>query len=104
MRTTLNQDAIRETDGSILHVDRFGLSIGSVSVGLPLSCTSDDVYRRYLDLLRLLQRGPVETVHPPLADIRVLSEATRTDAGFVRRRLDALQRDQAPVSGKWAPP
>ena len=100
VRTTLNQDAIREGDESTLHVDRFGLSIGSVSVGLPLSCTSEDVYRRYLDLLRLLQRGPVEIVHPPLDDLRALSEATGNDDGFVRRRLEVLQRDEPSVSGK----
>ncbi len=89
MALTETQDAVG--GGDALHVDRFGLSIGPVSVGLPLACTSDDVYRRYLDLLRLLQRGPCELVQPPAADLDALAKATSTDGTFVARRLAALQ-------------
>lgn len=74
-----------------LHVDHFGLSIGPVSVGLPLSCTADDVYRRYLDLMRMLQRGPVAVIVAPPADLDALAAATRCDAEFIARRLAALQ-------------
>lgn len=74
-----------------LHVDHFGLSIGPVSVGLPLACTADDVYRRYLDLMRMLQRGPVTVIVAPPADLDALAEATRSDVGFIARRLTALQ-------------
>ena len=89
MALTETQDAIG--GDSSLHVDRFGLSIGSVSVGLPMSCTADDVYQRYLDLLRLLQRGPVTAMNAPIADLKALSDATGTDCAFVARRLAALQ-------------
>lgn len=74
-----------------LHVDHFGLSIGAVSIGLPLACTADDVYRRYLDLMRMLHRGPVAVIVAPPADLDALAEATRCDTGFVARRLAALQ-------------
>ena len=75
-----------------LRVDHFGLSIGSVSVGLPLAGTSDDVYRRYLDLLRLLQRGPLTTLPTPEDDLRTLAIATSTTPAYVARRLSALGR------------
>mgnify|MGYP006255514291 CR=1 FL=1 len=74
-----------------LHVDHFGLSIGPVSVGLPMSCTADDVYGRYLDLLRIVRRGPVKPFDVPVADLQVLSDATATDRAYVARRLAALQ-------------
>jgi hypothetical protein len=74
-----------------LHVDHFGLSIGLVSVGLPLSCTPDDVYRRYLDLMRLMQRGPIDKFEAPSADLQALSDATFADCTYVARRLIALQ-------------
>lgn len=76
---------------SSLHVDHFGLCIGPVSVGLPTSCTADDVYRRYLDLLRLIQRGPVDVITPPRDDLLVLAEATGAEPEFVARRIGALQ-------------
>ena len=74
-----------------LHVDRFGLSIGRVSVGLPMACTSDDVYRRYLDLRRILRQGPVDVAGAPSTDLQALAEATSNDAAYVARRLMALQ-------------
>lgn len=74
-----------------LHVDHFGLSIGVVSVGLPPSCTADDVYARYLDLVRLLHRGPASRFDPPNEDVAALSAATGADDEFVIRRLRALQ-------------
>ena len=88
--------ALTETQDTIghdraLHVDHFGLSIGTVSVGLPQSCTTDDVYRRYLDLMRLLQRGPIVVVDAPAADLEALSAATSRDCSFVARRLVSLQ-------------
>jgi hypothetical protein len=61
------QDAIG--GGHSLHVDHFGLSIGWVSVGFPLTCTVDDVYRRYLDLLRIIRRGPVNLINAPIDDL-----------------------------------
>ena len=76
-----------------LHVDNFGLSIGPVSVGLPLHGTSDDVYRRYLDLIGILQNGPLPLVDLPLLDVEALADATNADIDFVTRRLAALQRD-----------
>ncbi|MEM7143046.1 MAG: hypothetical protein AAF548_18630 [Actinomycetota bacterium] len=89
MALTETQDAIGGDDS--LHVDHFGLSIGPVSVGLPLSCTADDVYRRYLDLLRIIRRGPLDVVDAPIGDLQALSDATGTDCGYVARRLAALQ-------------
>ncbi len=74
-----------------LHVDDFGLSIGSVSVGLPFAGTAEDVYRRYLDLMRLLQRGPVSTFVASEADVSALAAATGADVAVVARRLRALQ-------------
>lgn len=85
---TETQDAIGD---DALHVDRFGLSIGPVSVGLPFSCTADDVYRRYLDLLRVLRRGPATTLVASPADLAALATATASDCEFVARRLRALQ-------------
>jgi hypothetical protein len=74
-----------------LHVDHFGLSIGSVSVGLPPSCTADDVYCRYLDLMALLQSGPIVVIEAPEADLEALSEATAEDCAYIARRLASLQ-------------
>ena len=72
-----------------LHVDSFGLSIGDVSVGLPMSCTADTVLLRYLDLVRLCDRrdsgaGDIE------AHLVVLADAVRLDAAAVRARLSQL--------------
>ncbi|GJM38909.1 MAG: hypothetical protein DHS20C19_22760 [Acidimicrobiales bacterium] len=86
---TDTQDAIGGDHS--LHVDHFGLSVGAVSVGLPMTCTADDVYRRYLDLLRLLSRGRVTLVKAPAGDLRALAAATGADDAFVARRLAALQ-------------
>jgi hypothetical protein len=72
-------------------VDHFGLSIGSVSVGLPPSCTADDVYCRYLDLMALLQSGPIVVIEAPVADLEALSEATAEDCAYIARRLTSLQ-------------
>ncbi len=74
-----------------LHVDRFGLSIGPLSVGLPMACTADQVYRRYLDLMRLLQQGPVAVIVAPRADLEALAAATANNVDFIARRLAALQ-------------
>ncbi|MDW3220096.1 MAG: hypothetical protein R8F63_15905 [Acidimicrobiales bacterium] len=89
MAFTDTQDAIGGDHS--LHVDHFGLSIGAVSVGLPTSCTADDVYRRYLDLLRLLRRGPVALITAPAGDLGALAAATGADGAYVARRLAALQ-------------
>jgi hypothetical protein len=86
---TDTQDCV--SNDRALHVDHFGLSIGSVSVGLPRSCTADDVYRRYLDLMALLQRGPMAVIEAPQADLEALSDATSADCTFVARRLASLQ-------------
>jgi len=86
---TETQDAVGGDDS--LHVDHFGLSIGPVSVGLPLARTADDVYRRYLDLLRLLQNGPCTVHEAPVADLTALAAATGSDCAYVARRLAALQ-------------
>lgn len=72
-----------------LHVDSFGLSIGDVSVGLPMSCTADTVLLRYLDLVRLrTQKG--RDVGDVDAHVAVLATAVRLDAGAVRQRLSQL--------------
>jgi hypothetical protein len=84
-------DAYASLGAQTLHVDHFGLCIGSVSVGLPLSCTPDDVYRRYLDLMRLLQAGPIDKFDAPTADLQALSDATFADCAYVAQRLRALQ-------------
>jgi hypothetical protein len=89
MALTETQDSIG--DGRSLHVDHFGLSIGPVSVGLPPARTADDVYRRYLDLMRILQRGPVEVIVAPSEDLAALAQATGVEPGFIARRLAALQ-------------
>jgi hypothetical protein len=75
-----------------LHVDHFGLSIGSLSVGLPASCTADDVYGRYLDLMAMLQQGPVARIDAPREDLVALADATSADTTYVACRLAALQR------------
>lgn len=84
--------------GHSLHVDDHALTIGSVSVGLPRARTSDDVYRRYLDLLDLLQRRAVFVLDPPAADVQALADATAMDAAYVARRLVALQSEARPLS------
>lgn len=77
-----------QLDGD-LHVDSFGLSIGDVSVGLPMSCTADTVLLRYLDLVRLrTQKGRDSGDFE--AHVRVLATAVRLDAGVVRQRLAQL--------------
>ncbi len=73
-----------------LQVDCFGLSIGSVSVGLPVLCTTETVLLRYLDLIRLIQRGPEALVEAPYSDVVVLAEATNMSPDQVVSRLRAL--------------
>ena len=87
---TLTDVQHRFNDHRDLQVDRFGLSIGSVSVGLPICGTADDIFARYLDLLRILQRGPLDLVEPPVADLEALAEASSTDCAFVAQRLRSL--------------
>lgn len=75
-----------------LHADRFALSIGHLSVGLPPCATADHVLERYLDLIRLLRRGPRAAVlRVPDGDLRALARLTRLTPRQVARRLDALQ-------------
>lgn len=75
---------------SALHVDHFGLSIGSMSVGLPMSCTTDTVLLRYLDLVRLLERRDESRAALREVDVEVLATATRLPAATVAERLDAF--------------
>ena len=72
---------------STLQVDGFGLSMGRVSVGLPLACTSDVVLLRYLDLLRLVHGRDVA---PCSADVVVLAAATGLTETQARERLRRL--------------
>lgn len=74
-----------------LQVDGFGLSIGSVSVGLPTSCTADAVLLRYLHLMLLTgRRMEMSPFVAPAGDVDALAVATRLDPATVRRRLDLL--------------
>ena len=92
MALSETQDSI--VGGQALHVDHFGLSIGAVSVGLPPARTADDVYRRYLDLMWILRRGPVGVVVAPPEDLEAMARSTGVDAAFVSCRLAALQAGQ----------
>jgi hypothetical protein len=87
--------AISEWNGALadptLHVDRLGLSIGEVSVGLPMACTTDTVLLRYLDLVRLVHRTEVDQFTPPEADVAVLAEATGLSVECVEQRIRSLQ-------------
>lgn len=87
--------AISEWNGAAadpnLHVDRLGLSIGTVSVGLPMACTTDTVLLRYLDLVRLVHRADGDPFTPPGADVLVLAESTGLTADCVEQRLRSLQ-------------
>ena len=85
--------AIVESDwnlGGALHVDHFGLSMGSTSVGLPVSCTADTVLRRYLDLVRLVERPEAAPAGFERADLEVLAAATHLPVEAVERRLEAF--------------
>lgn len=85
--------AITESDatlGHVLHVDHFGLSIGSASVGLPVSCTTDTVLRRYLDLVRLVEGRSSARVGFERDDLEVLASATHLPVDAVERRLEAI--------------
>jgi hypothetical protein len=74
-----------------LQVDGFGLSIGSVSVGLPTSCTADAVLLRYLHLMLLTGgRTALSPFDAPPGDVDALADATRLDPATVRRRLELL--------------
>jgi hypothetical protein len=74
----------------VLHVDHFGLSIGALSVGLPPSCTADDVLRRYLDLQRLVHRRDPGALRHPDDDVAALAARTGYPTEVVRRRLARL--------------
>ena len=75
-----------------LLVDRFGLSIGIVSVGLPTACTAEAILERYLDLVKLVSRGATVTPYvAPDADVIALAGGTNLSADIVRARLTALQ-------------
>ncbi len=74
-----------------LHVDRFGLSMGRVSVGLPMACTTDTILLRYLDLVRLVQRDTGSSVQPTADDLAELAESTGLTPASVEQRLHALQ-------------
>ena len=65
--------AERRTHEETLQVDGFGLSIGSVSVGLPAACTVDAVLLRYLDLIRLVRRNERPSSLAPGRDVDVLA-------------------------------
>lgn len=82
-----------EINPETLQVDGFGLSIGSVSVGLPTACTADAVLLRYLELVRLSEGRLVGSPHGrPREDIDTLAAATRLEPETVRRRLERLGR------------
>lgn len=75
----------------MLEIDDFAMSLGSLSVGLPSTRTADDLYRRYLELLRLARHGSASGLEPPEGDVAVLVAATGRDRDFVVGRLRALQ-------------
>lgn len=75
-----------------LHADRFGLSFGAVSVGLPSSCTVDTVLRRYLDLVRLVGLDPSVPHEPDPQDLEELARATGLAPACVAERVRSLQR------------
>lgn len=72
-----------------LHVDSFGLSVGDVSVGLPLSCTADTVLLRYLELVDLCDVRGVESVDVE-THVPVLAGAVSLAPETVRQRLRQL--------------
>lgn len=73
-----------------LHVDHFGLSIGAVSVGLPANCTTDTVFRRYWDLVGLLEQSGERAGRREVLDLDVLAAATHLSVDAVAARLDAF--------------
>jgi len=75
---------------SELHVDRFGLTIGCVSVGLPVTCTNDMVLLRYIDLINLIQAGPSDVFAPSDGDIATLAAAIGEAPDVVHVRLRTL--------------
>ena len=66
-----------------------GINLNIDALGLPLSCTTDTVLLRYLDLLRLRARKGHEPGDVD-AHVRVLAGAVRHEASAVRRRLSQL--------------
>lgn len=84
-------DPRRAGDG-VLHADRFGLSIGPVSVGLPPACSTDLVLLRYLDLRRLVDPDSGAPIVAPREDLNELASATTLSTDVVGRRLSRLQR------------
>ena len=77
------------TDDHDLHVDSFGLSVGAVSVGLPMSCTADTVLLRYLDLVHLCDERGIDYIDLD-AHVPVLAGAVSQPAETVRQRLRQL--------------
>jgi len=75
-----------------LHIDGFGLTIDTVSVGLPVVRTSEIILLRYLDLLRLVRNHPGRgTLEPAHSDVTALAAATGLERDTVVTRLRALQ-------------
>ena len=72
-----------------LHVDSFGLSVGDISVGLPLSCTADTVLLRYLELVNLCDVRGIESVDLD-THVPVLAGAVSMEPETVRQRLHQL--------------
>lgn len=72
-----------------LHVDSFGLSVGDISVGLPLSCTADTVLLRYLELVDLCDVRGIERVDVD-THVPVLAGAVSMEPETVRQRLRQL--------------
>jgi hypothetical protein len=75
----------------VVEIDDFGISLGSLSVGLPPTRTDDDVYARYLELLRLSHHGGGDGLEPTEGDVAALAVATSRDPEFVLGRLSALR-------------
>ena len=77
------------TDDHDLHVDSFGISVGAVSVGLPMSCTADTVLLRYLDLVHLCDERGIDYIDLD-AHVPVLAGAVSQAPEKVRERLRQL--------------
>jgi len=72
-----------------LEVDDYGISIGDLSVGLPVSRTADVVLERYLDLLRM-RHGDQWQPTDESEHLAILSTVLRQDESVVRQRLAGL--------------
>lgn len=73
-----------------LHIDRFGLSIGRVSVGLPVRCTNDMVLLRYVDLVALIEKDSGASFSRPDTDIASLAATIHVSPESLRARLQTL--------------